>query len=526
MPQNHLPTWLSVRVACLGFVLGVLIHNTRPLEATPWWIPFILCFIGMLCSTLCPTRSKRIRGRSGIASRVPRSLCEGVSFLANSKLLAANSLLLFSCALGLLRFDLTLPTANDALSTRLGEQVEMRVAVEDLGKFDAILRILEVDGVPTRSRSKLSVTSAGKGMKVGETWRVSCRIEKNEKSEMRQVLYDARRGVFFRCRGSLSAKRLKDASPWNIETILSKWRSAMSSRIDRLISGDEGALLAGILYGERGLSAEENTAFRMAGMTHLIAVSGSNISIVIGLFVPILLALGHHRKTAIWFSGLGVLLFALFVGAGASVLRAALMGWIAILARAFGRRADAHHLLLLVGTMMIVFDPWALGYDAGFALSFLATWGLLVPGQVIAKRLVWIPETGGLREAFSTTLSASIATAPYSLWVFGSVSLLGLITNFVAIPLSAFAMGWGALACVAGDLIPALVSPAKGLLTLMLLIANTATRFPMLVIDYQLSLPVFGFIVVSGFALFQALARRQKKNIDEPDYFQRHERNW
>jgi competence protein ComEC len=489
MPQKYLPTWLAVRVACLGFVFGVLIHNARPLEAFPWWISFLLCLIGGLLSFL-----------ASLISHLSSSI---------SRLTSLISLLFLSCALGLLRFDLTIPTASDVLSKRLGEEVEMRVAVEDLGKFDAILRILEVDGVPARSRSKLSVTSAGKGMKVGETWRVSCRIEKNEKSEMKQVLYDARKGVFFRCRGTISAKRIKDASSWNINTLLSKWRSTMSSRISRLIPGDEGALLAGILYGERGLSSEENVAFRMAGMTHLIAVSGSNISIVIGLFVPIFLALGYRRRSAIFFSGFGVFLFSIFVGAGASVLRAALMGWIAILARAFGRRADAYHLLLLVGTIMIVCDPWALGYDAGFALSFLATWGLLVPGQVISKRLTWIPEIGGLREAFSTTLAASLATAPYSLWAFGSVSLLGLVTNLVAIPLTAFTMAWGAIACVVGEWIPFLVSPAKGMLSAMLLIANTAERFPVFVITYCLPLWIFGVVMACLFCFFQQLLNRQ-----------------
>jgi ComEC/Rec2-related protein len=494
MPQHHLPPWLAVRVVCLGFVFGVLLHNARPLEPVPWWIPFILCIIGGLLSFLASHFSH-------LASRV-------------SRLASLISLVLFACALGLLRFDLTLPTANDALSACLGEEVEMRVEIEDLGKFDAILGILEINGMPARSRSKLSVTSAGKGMKVGETWKVSCRIEKNEKTEMKQILYDARKGVFFRCRGTISAKLIKDASPWNIETILSKWRSVMTSRIGRLIPGDEGALLAGILYGERGLSSEENAAFRMAGMTHLIAVSGSNISIVIGLFVPIFLALGYRRRSSIVFSGFGVILFSIFVGAGASVLRAALMGWIAILARAFGRRADAFHLLLLVGTIMILFDPWALGYDAGFALSFLATWGLLVPGQVISKRLTWIPEVGGIREAFSTTLAASLATAPYSLWAFGSVSLLGLITNLVAIPLTAFTMAWGAIACVVGDWVPYLVSPAKGMLSAMLLIANIAERFPMFVITYDLPLWFFGLVMISVIGYFQCKSSLQKERIE------------
>lgn len=486
MPKNSdqsQPSWLLARWASLGFILGVLLHNLRPLEVVPWWIPAGVCVMGVFL----------FWATSVVADRP-----------CFSPLAPRVSLLLFACALGLLRFDFTLPGIDDPLYKNLGANITMNVEVEDLGKFDAILKVVDINGVNIRSRSKLSVTSAGKGMKIGERWRVSCRLEKNEKSELKQVLYDARKGIFFRCRGTISARRIESASQWNIKTILASWRATMTKRIYRLIPGDEGALLAGILYGERGLSSEENAAFRMAGMTHLIAVSGSNISLVIGLFVPIFLALGYRRKSAIVFSGFGVFLFSIFVGASASVLRAALMGWFAILARVFGRRADASHLLLLVGTIMIVFDPWVLGYDAGFALSFLATWGLLVPGQIISKRLTWIPEIAGLREAFSTTFAASLATAPYQLWAFGAVSLLGLATNLLAIPLVAFTMAWGAIACVFGDWIPYIVYPAKGMLSAMLFIANLAERFSMLVITYQLPLWLFLIVMIIGFVVFQS----------------------
>lgn len=483
------PLWLMARWASLGFVLGVLLHNARPLEVFSWWIPMGLCVTGFLL----------LWATSAVADRPCRTI--GCAYAQRP---TTYALFFIACALGLLRFDYTLPGVDDPLYKNLGANVTMNVEVEDLGKFDAILRVKELDGVSIHSKSKLSVTSAGKGMKIGETWRVSCRIEKNEKSEMKQVLYDARKGVFFRCRGTISARRIDAASQWNIKTILASWRAMMTKRVYRLIPGDEGALLAGILYGERGLSSQENAAFRMAGMTHLIAVSGSNISLVIGLFVPIFLFLGYRRKSAIFFSGFAVLLFSLFVGASASVLRAALMGWFAILARVFGRRADAYHLLLLVGTIMIAFDPWALGYDAGFALSFLATWGLLVPGQIISKRLTWIPETAGLREAFSTTLAASLATAPFQLWAFGSVSLLGLVTNLFAIPLTAFTMAWGAIACVVGDWIPIIILPARGMLSMMLSIAGFAEKFPILVITYQLPLWIFLVVLLFGFFVFQS----------------------
>jgi competence protein ComEC len=194
------------------------------------------------------------------------------------------------------------------------------------------------------------------------------------------------------------------------------WRQTLTWRIQRLLPGDAGALLSGILYGERNLAEDTAAIFRTAGMTHLIAVSGSNIALVVSLFVPLFLALGYRRKPAIILAGVAVTTFVLFVGAEASVVRAAIMGWLALLARVFGRKAATGRLLIIAATAIVLFDPWALAFDAGFALSFLATWGLLSWAGRVQQKLTWLPEACGLREAFSTTLAATLITTPYSLW--------------------------------------------------------------------------------------------------------------
>jgi competence protein ComEC len=281
--------------------------------------------------------------------------------------------------------------------------------------------------------------------------------------------------------------------------------------------GDEGALLAGILYGDRGLSKESADAFRHAGMTHLIAVSGSNISIVVGLFVPVFVALGYRRRSAILLSGGGIFLFTLFAGASASVVRAAIMGWIALLARFVGRKANAMHLLLLAGSIMVAFDPWALAFDAGFALSFLATWGLIAWSSDIADMLPWIPKTFGLRDIVGTTMAATLTTAPYLLWAFQSTSLAGLVTNLFAIPLVGFAMAAGAFALVFGPWIPWFSLPALGCLKAMLIIAEFSMRFPWLQVSLQL--PTWGlFLCYAGIVAFwhvRAAGKRHYPQIDE-----------
>lgn len=454
--------WVVARWAAIGFLSGVFLHAFRPFDPMSFWIPCGIVIVAIVA-------------------------------WSHNRLVA---IVLFSCAVGFLRFDLTLPRPSDALASRLGETIVMTGTVENIRTYDALLRIRTVNGVSARSASVVSFPSKGKYPAIGEMWKASCRIEKNEKAEPRFQIWEARNGVFFRCKGSTELSRISSASPYAIPSVLRALRATASKRVSRLFSGDAGALLSGILYGERGLSDEASTAFRSAGMTHLIAVSGSNIAIVVGLFVPIFLFLGYRRKTAIVFSGACIFLFAFFVGAGASVLRAALMGWFAILARVFGRRANATHLLLIVGAMMALADPWAPGFDAGFALSFLATWALLAWSNPIARTLRFLPETFGLREIISTTLAATLVTAPYSLWAFGSVSVAGLVTNLFAIPLTAFAMGWGAFAFIFGDVSSIFLLPAKGCLDLLLWIADQSLRFPFLILSFPFSLVYMVFIYI------------------------------
>ena len=330
------------------------------------------------------------------------------------------------------------------------------------------------------------------------------------------AIYDIRDGAWFSCK-SATMSSLKRGG-WSVKSVLGSWRTTLSRRIQSVLPGDEGALLSGILYGERALSREASTAFKGAGMTHLIAVSGSNIALVVSLFVPLFLSFGYRRKPAIILSGAAIALFVLFVGAGASVIRAAVMGWLALLARVVGRKASAGRLLVIAATAIVLFDPWALAFDAGFALSFLATWGLLSWSRPIQEKLVFLPEAFGLREAASTTLAATIVTAPYSLWAFGQTSLAGLLTNLAAIPLVGLAMLWGTVALMAGSAAPWIAMPAEGVLRAMIHIAHLAEYAPWLQIPWQM--PLWGLPLFYGWLLWKTMRRDKTKNYPQEETFE------
>lgn len=468
MPPIRWPASLSALVpwAAFAFLAGVLIHTAFPFDPTPVNIVTGLG-IGMVVIALIPH-----------PSRWAVVACLG------------------GLAFGLWRFDLTLPGVSTIPETTF----EGRVTEE--GRYDVLVQ-------DDATRMKIAVA---KRQRAGDRVRVSCsRIEPIAHDE--KAVFDARKGAWFKCRGSVSVVRLGQGSAWDPRRVLATWRRVLTLRIQGIMPGDAGALLSGILYGERGLSQETSAAFKTAGMTHLIAVSGSNIAIVISLFVPFFLFLGYRRQPAIVIAGGAVVIFVLFVGAQASVVRAALMGWLALLARVFGRKASAGRLLAIAATLIVLFDPWALAFDAGFALSFLATWGLLSWSRSIGERLQWMPEVFGLREAASTTVAATLVTFPYSLWAFGGASIAGLLTNLFAVPIGGLAMIWGAVAVALGPVIPIMALPGRGCLEAMLVIARVSELAPWLKVAWTLP-TLWMFLVYAG--LFFISYRRGKKKDAYP----------
>lgn len=406
-------------------------------------------------------------------------------------------------AAGLWRFDLTFPNAS------VEPPSEFTGMVIAEGRYDVLVQDEETGLVIT----------VGKRLRIADRVRISCarveRIPPDPKS-----IFDARKNAWFKCKGDVTANRIS-RHPWNLHRLLAEWRLMLTQRIQGILPGDAGALLSGILYGERGLSANTSATFKTAGMTHLIAVSGSNIAIVISLFVPCFLCVGYRRKPAIVLSGLAVSLFVVFVGAQASVVRAALMGWMGLLARVFGRKASAERLLAIAATCIVLFDPWALAFDAGFALSFLATWGLLRWSRPFQEHLRWMPEFFGLREAAATTLAATLVTFPYALWAFGTSSLIGLLTNLFAVPIGGLAMLWGAVAVLLGPFISIAALPAQGCLEAMLLIARMGGFVPWLQLSW--ALPTWGLFFIYGLMGVYSWVSRAKNNAYPQSFTHEHE---
>ena len=228
------------------------------------------------------------------------------------------------------------------------------------------------------------------------------------------------------------------------------------AHIHQIFPDPEAALLAGILLGDdNGLPADLQQAYKNTGTAHIIAISGFNIAIIAGLFVALFSRLLGRRKGAIA-AVLGIVLYTVLVGATASVVRAAIMGGLAIFARQVGRRQNGLNTLSFTAAVMAVVNPQIL-WDVGFQLSFAATLGLILYAQPFedwAVRLISrfaSPEkakkvAGPISAYLLFTLAAQLTTLPIMAYQFGRVSLTAVVANPFILPAQPAVMVLGGLA--------------------------------------------------------------------------------
>ncbi len=243
-------------------------------------------------------------------------------------------------------------------------------------------------------------------------------------------------------RAEITVSASNQANP--LTGLMLRFKDYALERLLAMLPEPQAALLAGILLGvESGIPDDLNTAFSLTGTSHIVAISGFNITIIAGIFAALARRIGgEKRELPIALTGIWV--YTLLVGASAAVVRAAAMGSLAIIARRGARRLHGPTSLAAAAWLMSLHNPWVL-WDVGFLLSFAATAGLIfytepltrlflalftrITSQQTAERLV-----GWFSDALIVTLAAQITTTPIIVAVFGRLSLVTLLTNFLILP--------------------------------------------------------------------------------------------
>jgi len=217
--------------------------------------------------------------------------------------------------------------------------------------------------------------------------------------------------------------------------------------INKIIFEPQASFLTALLVGaKRTLPPDLVDAFNRTGTSHIVAISGYNISIVSVMLLNFLSYLLLPRQLIFWLVGIGLALFTLIAGAGASVVRAAIMGGLLILARREGRFYQITNAIIFAGAAMLFFNPYLLRYDAGFQLSFLATLGLVYLAPRFNKWFSRLPNFLSFRTNLAATLSAQIMTLPVILFSFGRFSLIAILANVLILPAIPSTMFFGFLA--------------------------------------------------------------------------------
>jgi competence protein ComEC len=291
------------------------------------------------------------------------------------------------------------------------------------------------------------------------------------------------------------------------------FRARCQGLLLRAMPEPQASVAAGMLLGLKASIPDETyTAFARTNVVHTLVVSGWHLSLVAALFVGIAGQFRLGRGATFWLALAGIWLYALFVGATATVLRAAIMASLIVLASSTERQSEPWTLLLAACLGLSVWNPQIL-WDLGFQLSVLATASLFAFSQPVKHWLEYLPplrwrDTRFVTDTLTATLAVQVLVLPLILYHFGNLSLIAPIANVLIVPVVPLAMILGALALLMNLLAAPLaaLAPVSWLIQVVWLVAwlpfaymTEATRLLAALPWAAVRLPAFPLWVLLGY---------------------------
>lgn len=306
-----------------------------------------------------------------------------------------------------------------------------------------LVRIDVCDEKNICSREKIRIAvSQWDEFSYGERVHISCMLsfpKVNVDDGFDQRMFFAKEHIGYSC-DKARVERLSGNGGNILYRELFSMRSHLEEALQRALPEPSAGLASGMLFGGSDrLSRETSDMFAKTSMTHIVAVSGYNVSILAYFFLEGSILIGLWRKQAFWFAVFAVVVFVAMIGFPSSAVRAGIMGCIVLAAMQFGRAGNAMNALLLAGSVMLLVNPFLLRYDIGFQLSFLATIGILVAAPFF-QRITQRGKFSALSELFFTTVSAQLFVFPLIAYYFHTVSFMGVIANILILWMVPIAM--------------------------------------------------------------------------------------
>lgn len=325
----------------------------------------------------------------------------------------------FAVAIGVRSYQVR----HHPISARLGASAQVHLTPTEIpravggGRLMFRAALHELDGAPTSGRALVFASVSGyAGMTVGRPAEFRATIGRPSRRDLTVAVLSA-------------TGRPELGDPSSIQRAAQRIRVGFTDAARAALPPDQAAMLPALVLGDTSTVTGTTTAqFRTAGLTHLTAVSGANVTIVCGALLVTAALFGP--RMAVGLAALGLIGFVVVVAPSASVLRAAAMGVVTLLAVLTHRRRQAIPALAASVVVLMVLAP-ELAVDVGFALSVSATAGIVVIAPVWSRRM----ETRGwprpLAAAISVAVVAQLVTAPLVAGISGAFSVVAVAANLL-----------------------------------------------------------------------------------------------
>lgn len=282
----------------------------------------------------------------------------------------------------------------------------------------------------------------------GDELQVKCALQIPENKTFNYQMYLAKEGIFYICK-SKDVKIINQEKGNKFYTFILTIKNKLLNSINQLLPAPQSGLMIGVLLGgDDQLSKAIQNNFSKTGLTHIVAVSGYNVTIIAEYLLLLGIALGLWRRQALWFALVGIVLFVVMVGMPSSAVRAGIMGALLIWAMKEGRLANSTNAIVFAGAIMLLLNPLLLRYDVGFQLSFLATLGIVYFSPFLESEMIKKHRAFGLWEIIILSLSAQIFVVPILIYNFKSLSIISLLANVLVLPIVPLTMLLGFLMLV------------------------------------------------------------------------------
>lgn len=352
------------------------------------------------------------------------------------------SLAIFCFSLGLFRVEwASWSVLNPYLENRIEQEITLEGTIKrepEDGKNSTRLYVKTEYGL------LLASTKLGGDWRYGDRVLVSGTLKKPEEFEtdLGRIFnypgYLLAQGVSYQI--SFAEVRRIEGGKGEFLTPLYDFKRSFMLNLEQLIPSPQVGLGEGLLLGvKKALGEDLENTFRQTGIIHIVVLSGYNVMVVVTFILFILGAIFGRRLSTI-FGIVGIVLFALLVGLGTTVIRASIMASLLLLMGFTGRIYLAERGLFLAGVLMIIWNPYTLAFDIGFQLSFLATLGLILLNPYLSKQLTLVPNFMGIREFLVATLATQLFVLPLLLYQMGKFSVVAVIVNVMVLPMVSMAM--------------------------------------------------------------------------------------